>query len=231
MTTATILNQLDCVRQRMARAATNAGRNPTDVALLAVSKTQPADAVRAAQAAGQRAFGENYVQEAVAKMDALADLAGHIEWHLIGPLQANKTRVVAERFDWVQSVDRLRIAQRLSDQRPAWLAPLKVCIQVNVSGEASKSGAQPAEVPALAQAIAALPRLALCGLMAVPAPGSGAAPHRALRELAHGLGLATLSMGMSNDLETAIAEGSTLVRVGTAIFGARPPQPSSLQSG
>ncbi|MCA0176654.1 MAG: YggS family pyridoxal phosphate-dependent enzyme [Proteobacteria bacterium] len=231
MTTATILNQLDCVRLRIARAATNAGRNPTDVALLAVSKTQSADAVRAAHTAGQRAFGENYVQEAVTKMDALADLAGHIEWHLIGPLQANKTRVVAERFDWVQSVDRLRIAQRLSDQRPAWLAPLNICIQVNISGEASKSGAEPTEVPALAQAIAALPRLALRGLMAVPAPGSGAAPHRALRELAHSLGLATLSMGMSDDLELAIAEGSTLVRVGTAIFGARAPQPPSLQSG
>lgn len=221
--TATILNQLDCVRERMARAATNAGRNPTDVALLAVSKTQPAEAVRAAHAAGQRAFGENYVQEAVTKMDALADLAGQIEWHLIGPLQANKTRVVAERFDWVQSVDRLRIAQRLSDQRPAWLAPLNVCLQVNISGEDSKSGAAPAEVPELARAVAALPRLVLRGLMAVPAPGSGAAPHRALRELAHSLGLATLSMGMSDDLELAIAEGSTLVRVGTAIFGVRVP--------
>lgn len=223
--TAVIAKQLHCVRERIAQAAQNAGRNATDVALLAVSKTQPAQAVRAAYEAGQRAFGENYVQEAIAKMDALADLAGQIEWHLIGPLQANKTRVVAQRFDWVQSLDRLRVAQRLADQRPAWLAPLNVCIQVNISGEASKSGAEPGDVPALARAIAALPRLHLRGLMAVPAPGSGAAPHRALRELADALALPVRSMGMSDDLDDAIAHGSTMVRVGTAIFGARPPQP------
>jgi hypothetical protein len=201
------------------------------VHLLAVSKTQPAEAVRAAFDAGQRAFGENYVQEALAKIAALADLRAQLQWHLIGPLQSNKTRVVAEAFDWVQSVDRLKIAQRLSEQRPPGLPPLNICLQVNISGEASKSGVLPAELPALAEAVAALPRLRLRGLMAIPEPEEDferqRAPHRALRELlealnAQGLALDTLSMGMSADVEAAIAEGATLVRVGTALFGARP---------
>jgi len=195
-----------------------------------VSKTFPADAVREAHAAGQCAFGENYVQEALAKIEALADLRPQLEWHLIGPLQSNKTRVVAEAFDWVHSIDRLKIAQRLSEQRPPGMPPLQVCLQVNVSGEASKSGVAPDELPALAQAVAALPRLRLRGLMSIPEPAEGEAaqraPHRVLRGLferlqAQGLALDTLSMGMSADLEAAIAEGSTLVRVGTAIFGGR----------
>jgi hypothetical protein len=200
------------------------------VTLLAVSKTQPASAVREAAAAGQRAFGENYVQEALDKIAELADLRSQLEWHLIGPLQSNKTRVVAEAFDWVHSVDRLKIAQRLSDQRPPHLAPLQLCLQVNISGEDSKSGVAPADVPALAQAVAALPRVTLRGLMAIPEPAADAqaqrAPHRALRELlaqlqALGLAVDTLSMGMSADLEAAVAEGATMVRIGTALFGAR----------
>lgn len=228
----TILEQrLAGVRQRIAQACHSAGRDPATVSLLAVSKLQPAQAVRQAQQAGQRAFGENYVQEALDKMAALADLRAAIEWHLIGPLQSNKTRAVAEAFDWVHSVDRLKIAQRLSEQRPAELPPLNVCLQVNISGEASKSGLPPPEVAAVAAAVAALPRLRLRGLMAIPEPAQGfeaqQAPHRALQRLLqdlnrHGLGLDTLSMGMSDDLEAAIAAGSTLVRVGTAIFGARP---------
>ena len=198
--------------------------------MLAVSKTCGADAVRQAFAAGQCAFGENYVQEALDKIEALADLRSQLCWHLIGPLQSNKTRPVAAAFDWVQSVDRLKIAQRLSEQRPPHLAPLQLCLQVNISGEASKSGLAPAEVPALAQAVAALPRLRLRGLMAIPEPaGDDAArraPHRALRELlatlnAQGLALDTLSMGMSADLEAAVVEGATLLRVGTAVFGGR----------
>ena len=227
----TILEQrLDGVRQRILQACRTAGRDPGTVSLLAVSKLQPAQAVRQAQQAGQRAFGENYVQEALDKMVALADLRAAIEWHLIGPLQSNKTRAVAEAFDWVHSVDRLKIAQRLSEQRPAELPPLNVCLQVNISGEASKSGLQAQELAELAQAVAALPRLRLRGLMAIPEPAQGVeaqrAPHRALRLLLQalnqrGLALDTLSMGMSDDLEAAVAEGSTLVRVGTAIFGAR----------
>ena len=225
-----IAENLRLVRQRMARACAEAGRDPQHVTLLAVSKTCPADAVRAAAAAGQRAFGENYVQEALAKIEALADLRAGISWHLIGPLQSNKTRVVAEAFDWVHSVDRLKIAERLSAQRDVHLPPLAVCIQVNVSGEASKSGVAPDELPALAHAVAALPRLRLRGLMAIPEPTSDVALQRArfaaLRALrdrlnAEGLALDTLSMGMSDDLEAAIAEGSTMVRVGTAIFGSR----------
>ncbi|MFO1340219.1 MAG: YggS family pyridoxal phosphate-dependent enzyme [Burkholderiaceae bacterium] len=225
-----IAENLRLVRQRMARACAEAGRDPQHVTLLAVSKTCPADAVRAAAAAGQRAFGENYVQEALAKIEALADLRAGISWHLIGPLQSNKTRVVAEAFDWVHSVDRLKIAERLSDQRPAYLPPLNVCLQVNVSGEASKSGLGFDELPALARAVAGLPRLRLRGLMSIPEPAQGAqaqrAPHRRLREAfdalrAGGLALDTLSMGMSADLEAAVLEGATLVRVGTAIFGAR----------
>ncbi|HOB46952.1 MAG TPA: YggS family pyridoxal phosphate-dependent enzyme [Zoogloea sp.] len=213
---------------RIARAAVAAGRDPAGVRLLAVSKTWPAESVREAAAAGQRAFGENYVQEGVAKVEALADLG--LEWHFIGPLQSNKTRLVANRFAWVHSIDRLKIAERLAEQRDVHLPPLDVCIQVNVSGEASKSGVAPADLPELARAVASLPRLRLRGLMAIPEPTPDVALQRArfasLRMLrdelnAAGLGLDTLSMGMSDDLEAAIAEGSTMVRVGTAIFGAR----------
>ena len=213
---------------RIASAAQAVGRQPTDVRLLAVSKTWPADSVREAAAAGQQAFGENYVQEGVAKVEALASLG--LEWHFIGPLQSNKTRLVANHFAWVHSIDRLKIAERLSEQRDVHLPPLNVCIQVNVSGEDSKSGVAPAELAALAKAVAVLPRLRLRGLMAIPEPTSDVAVQRArfasLRALRDelngaGYGLDTLSMGMSDDLEAAIAEGSTMVRVGTAIFGSR----------
>jgi PLP dependent protein len=225
-----LIHNLDAVRQRIALAAQVAGRDPRSITLLAVSKTFPAEDIRAALAAGQHAFGENYVQEALTKLDALADLRDSIEWHFIGPLQSNKTRPVAERFDWVHSVDRLKIAQRLAEQRPDGLPPLNVCIQVNVSGEASKSGVSPNEAAEVAHAVAALPKLHLRGLMAIPEPAGGIeeqrAPHRALRELferlrADGLALDTLSMGMSGDLEAAVLEGATMVRIGTAIFGAR----------
>lgn len=221
-------SNLQAVRRRIAAACDACGRDPAEVTLLAVSKTWPAASVEAAAAAGQRAFGENYVQEGVAKAEALAALG--LEWHFIGPLQSNKTRPVAAHFQWVHSVDRLKIAQRLAEQRDAHLPPLNLCIQVNVSGEASKSGAAPAEVPALAQAVAALPRLRLRGLMAIPEPTEDLAllarRFASLRQLrdelvAGGLILDTLSMGMSHDLEVAIAEGATLVRVGTAIFGQR----------
>ena len=227
-----IAAKLQQVRQRITRACDGAGRPAQSVTLLAVSKTFGATPVREAHAAGQRDFGENYVQEALAKMDALADLRAELRWHFIGPLQSNKTRAVAEGFDWVHSVDRLKIAQRLAEQRPTQLPPLQLCLQVNISGEASKSGLQPGEVQAVAQAVAALPaeRVRLRGLMAIPEPVEDAAaqrrPHRALHELltalnASGLALDTLSMGMSADLEAAVAEGATLVRVGTAIFGVR----------
>ena len=227
-----VIDNLAQVHSRIAAACHSAGRSVDSVTLLAVSKTQPADAVRAAHAAGQRSFGENYVQEALDKIAALADLRRQIAWHLIGPLQSNKTRPVAAAFDWVQSVDRLKIAQRLSEQRPADLPPLQICLQVNISGEASKSGLLAQEVPAVALAVAALPRLRLRGLMAIPEPEADLvaqrAPHRGLRELlaslnAGGLALDTLSMGMSADLEAAVAEGATLLRVGTAIFGRRGP--------
>ena len=226
-------SNLQEVKRRIADACRAAGRAENSVTLLAVSKTFGADAVRAAHAAGQCAFGENYVQEALAKVDALADLRPSLQWHLIGPLQSNKSRPVAEAFDWVHSVDRLKIAQRLAEQRPAWLPPLQLCLQVNVSGESSKSGVPPSEVAALAAAVAALPaaRVRLRGLMSIPEPAvdpdAQRAPHRALHELlaavnaAIGLQLDTLSMGMSADLEAAVAEGATMVRVGTAIFGAR----------
>jgi pyridoxal phosphate enzyme (YggS family) len=231
-----IAENLETVRQRLAHAALRAGRSPEAIELLAVSKTCPAEAVRAAHAAGQRAFGENYVQEALDKIHALADLRTELVWHLIGPLQSNKTRVVAEAFDWVHSVDRLKIAQRLSEQRPAWLPPLNVCLQVNVSGEASKSGIAPSEVATLAQAISVLPRLRLRGLMSIPEPAESEEaqrePHRLLRTLldqlnTQGLALDTLSMGMSADLEAAVLEGATWVRVGTAVFGARAPRPDA----
>lgn len=199
--------------------------------MLAVSKTRPAEDVRSAFEVGQRAFGENYVQEALDKIEALADLRSRLEWHLIGPLQSNKTRAVAETFDWVHSIDRLKVAQRLSEQRPAWAPALQVCLQVNVSGEASKSGVAPAQLPELARAVAALPRLQLRGLMSIPEPAqtpeARRRPHRQLRELLEQLKgelrlpLDTLSMGMSDDLEEAVLEGATMVRIGTAIFGRR----------
>jgi pyridoxal phosphate enzyme (YggS family) len=227
---ATISDNIQQVRARIAKACAAAQRPVESVTLLAVGKTFGAADVRAAALAGQRAFGENYVQEAIDKMDALADRRASTEWHLIGPLQSNKTRVVAERFDWVHSIERLKIAQRLAEQRPAALPPLQVCLQVNISGEASKSGMAPAEVRNVAHQVAALPRLALRGLMAVPEPAadleSQRRPHAALRGLLQqlrddGLAVDTLSMGMSADLEAAVLEGATIVRVGTAIFGMR----------
>ena len=225
----TIARNLQDVRARIATACQLAGRNVEDVTLLAVSKTFGAEAVRAAAGAGQRAFGENYVQEGIDKIAQLRDLA--LAWHCIGPLQSNKTRLVAEHFDWVHTVDRLKIAERLSAQRPEGLAPLNVCIQVNIDGGPTKSGVAPAEALALARAVAALPRLALRGLMTIPesAPDFEAARaiHASAKALfdqlnAEGLGLDTLSMGMSADLEAAVDAGATMVRVGTAIFGARP---------
>jgi len=219
---------LQAVKSRIVAACAVAGRDPGLVSLLAVSKTWPAEAVRLAAQSGQRAFGENYVQEAVAKAAALADL--DLEWHFIGPLQSNKTRPVAETFAWVHSIDRLKLAERLSVQRPAGLPPLQVCVQVNVSNEASKSGCTADEAPALCRAVAALPNLKLRGLMAIPEPAQKSAAARrrfgdlrALRDRLNGAGmqLDTLSMGMSDDLEDAIMEGATIVRVGTAIFGER----------
>ncbi|HWV19022.1 MAG TPA: YggS family pyridoxal phosphate-dependent enzyme [Rhodocyclaceae bacterium] len=219
---------LQAVHARIAAACKAVGRAPQETRLLAVSKTWPADDVRAAAACGQRAFGENYVQEGLGKMEALADL--DLEWHFIGPLQSNKTRQVAEHFAWVHTIDRLKIAERLSAQRPEHLPPLQVCVQVNVSGETSKSGVAPEEAVALAHAVASLPHLCLRGLMAVPEPSEDeaqlAAQFGILRELfealqAAGLPVDTLSMGMSHDLESAVAAGATMVRVGTAIFGAR----------
>lgn len=227
---ATIANNLQLVRNRIQAACAQTGRPADSVTLLAVSKTFPAVTVRDAFHAGQRWFGENYVQEALDKIAELADLRAQITWHLIGPLQSNKTRVVAEHFDWVQSVDRLKIAQRLSEQRPAHLPPLQVCIQVNTSGEESKSGVAPGEALALAQAVAALPRMQLRGVMALPAPSPDPAVQaEALAQVrvvfeqlrTAGLPLDVLSMGMSADLEAAVAQGSTMVRVGTALFGQR----------
>ena len=224
----TIASRLQAIRHRVEACARAAQRRPEEVRLVAVSKTFSPDAVRAAHAAGQSEFAENYLQEALEKMRALADLP--LTWHFIGPIQSNKTRPIAEHFAWVHSVDRGKIADRLSESRPARLAPLEVCIQVNVSGEASKSGIAPREVPALARHVGALPRLRLRGLMAIPRPTPEVAEQRAqfrvLRELlaelnGAGMALDTLSMGMSDDLEAAIAEGATLLRVGTAIFGER----------
>jgi pyridoxal phosphate enzyme (YggS family) len=206
-----------------------AGRDPRDIVLVAVGKTFPAESLRAAHAAGQRDFGENQVQEALAKIERLRDLG--LVWHFIGPVQSNKTRAVAEHFDWVHSVDRLKIAERLSAQRPAALAPLQACVQINVSGEASKSGVPPVDAPALAHAVARLPGLRLRGLMTIPEPTTDSALARrrfeTVRDLEaqlarDGLPLDTLSMGMSDDLEAAIAAGATMVRVGSAIFGPRP---------
>jgi pyridoxal phosphate enzyme (YggS family) len=228
-----IADNLRHVSTRIADACAAARRPVQSVTLLAVSKTFEAGAVREAFAAGQRRFGENKVQEGVSKIAALADLRHALEWHLIGPLQSNKTRAAAEQFDWVHSIDRVRIAERLSEQRPMHLPPLQVCLQVNVSGEATKSGFAPSEVAAAAAAVRGLPRLALRGLMTIPEPSADVAaqraPFRVLKELldalngnGNGFGLDTLSMGMSDDLEAAIAEGATIVRVGSAIFGSRP---------
>ena len=221
----TIAGNIARVEARIRAAALAVQRDVTSIHLLAVSKTKPAGALREAYAAGVRDFGENYLQEARAKQVELADLP--LCWHFIGPIQSNKTRDIAEHFAWVHSVDRLKIAQRLSEQRPADLPPLNICIQVNVSGEASKSGCTPADLPALAAAISALPRLKLRGLMAIPEPTEDRAEQDAafatVRTLQESLnmGLDTLSMGMSHDLESAIAQGATWVRIGTALFGAR----------
>ncbi|MCW2268661.1 MULTISPECIES: YggS family pyridoxal phosphate-dependent enzyme [Pseudomonas] len=221
----TIADNLSTLAARIRAAAQAAGREPSDIRLLAVSKTKPAAAVREAYAAGVRDVGENYLQEALNKQAELTDLP--LTWHFIGPIQSNKTRAIAEHFDWVHSVDRLKIAQRLSEQRPDGLAPLNICLQVNVSGESSKSGCTPDELPALARAIVALPRLHLRGLMAIPEPTDDRTAQEAafaqVRQLQAELDLAldTLSMGMSHDLEAAIAQGATWVRIGTALFGAR----------
>ncbi|MBI5107680.1 MAG: YggS family pyridoxal phosphate-dependent enzyme [Rhodocyclales bacterium] len=224
-----IAANLQAVRERIGAACLAAGRSKDSVSLLAVSKTWPAASLREAAAAGQLAFGENYVQEAIDKIATLADPA--LEWHFIGPLQSNKTRAVAENFAWVHSVDRLKIAERLSAQRPSGMPPLKLCLQVNVSGEASKSGCTPVEAPGLAAAIARLPGVTLKGLMAIPEPTDDVTLQRRrfalLRETLGtintelGGGLDTLSMGMSDDLEAAIMEGASIVRIGTAIFGQR----------
>ena len=223
-----IQTHLQAVHARVAAACQAAGRPAGDVTLLAVSKTFGADAVTEAYAAGQISFGENYIQEAVQKITALRHLP--LQWHCIGPIQSNKTRLVAEHFDWVHTVDRLKVAQRLSEQRPAHLAPLQVCLQVNVDGGASKSGVPPEDALALAQQIAALPNLCLRGVMSIPEPAPDfVAAHAMFTRVravfdalnAAGLALDTLSMGMSADLEAAIHAGSTLVRVGSAIFGGR----------
>ena len=223
-----VSENLQRVRQQIELAAVSAGRVAEAVKLLAVSKTMPAQAVREAYAAGQIAFGENYIQEGVDKMAELADLP--LEWHCIGPIQSNKTKLVAENFAWVHSLDRLKIAERLSAQRPAHLPPLQVCLQVNVDGGANKSGVSPHDLLALAQAVAKLPQMKLRGLMTIPEPAENEAAARAVHHQAKelfdslnavGLNLDTLSMGMTADLGVAIAEGSTCVRVGTAIFGSR----------
>lgn len=221
----TIAKNIAKVRTRIREAAQACGRDPESVGLLAVSKTKPAAAVREAHACGQRDFGENYLQEALNKQAELSDLA--LTWHFIGPIQSNKTRPIAEHFAWVHSVDRLKIAQRLSEQRPAQLPPLNICLQVNVSGEASKSGCAPEELAPLALAVSQLPNLRLRGLMTIPEPTRDVAQQHAacarLRQLRDDLNLEldVLSMGMSDDLEAAIAEGATWVRIGTALFGAR----------
>jgi len=232
-----VSDRLQGVRARIAAALAAAGRDPDSVCVVAVSKTFPPESIAAAVEAGQRAFGENYAQEGVEKMAATLALLRRrglhepgLTWHFIGPIQSNKTRLIAEHFDWVHSVDRLKVAQRLSDARPPAAGELNVCIQVNVSGESSKSGVPPSEVPDLARAVADLPRLRLRGLMTVPRetadPAEQRAQFRMLREqrdalLQARIAVDTLSMGMSEDLEAAIAEGATLVRVGRAIFGAR----------
>jgi pyridoxal phosphate enzyme (YggS family) len=223
----TIADRLAQVRMRIAQAATAAGRDPTSIRLLAVSKTHPIADLEAALAAGQTAFGESYLQDVLPKIEAIGERA---EWHFIGPIQSNKTRQIASHFAWVHSVDRLKIAQRLSEQRPAGVPPLNVCLQVNTSGETTKRGVSPDETRSLAKAVAALPHLRLRGLMTIPARAQDIKqqrqPFAQLRRLleqlnANGFELDTLSMGMSNDLEAAITEGATLVRIGSAIFGPR----------
>lgn len=231
-----IKSNLAKVLERLSEAAIASGRSPADTQLLAVSKTFPASDVRLAFEAGQRSFGENYVQEGVAKIAELNDIRNQIQWHFIGPLQSNKSKDVAEHFDWVHSIDRLKIAQRLNDQRPDQLEPLNVCIQVNISGETSKSGVEPSELTELCASISAMPKLRLRGLMSIPEPTDNVeqqkADHKQLCELFNNLkanpllqslssDFDTLSMGMSSDLAAAVAEGSTMVRVGTAIFGKR----------
>jgi len=222
---AAIADNLQVVRTRIEAAARAAGRDPRAVTLLAVSKTHAVERVREAAAAGQKAFGENYVQEALEKIDAVPGL----EWHLIGPLQSNKTRDAAERFDWVQTVASEKIARRLSEQRPSRLAPLNVLIQVNASGEASKSGIAPAAAAALASAIAGLRNIKLRGLMAIPEPGAARERFHEVKVLYEKMkadfSFDTLSMGMTDDMELAIAEGATMVRIGTAVFGARQSRP------
>jgi PLP dependent protein len=229
----TIAGNLQTVRDRIAAACARAQRTASDVTLLAVSKTFGPEAVREAHAAGQRAFGENYIQEAVEKMALLADLP--LEWHCIGPIQSNKTRLVAQHFAWAHTIDRLKIAQRLSEQRPPGLPPLQVCIQVNVDGGATKAGVAPGEALDLARQVAALPNLRLRGLMTIPEPSDDFTAQVAVHEhAAHllqdlreaGLAVDTLSMGMTADLEAAIAAGSTMVRIGTAIFGGRARKPA-----
>jgi len=224
----TISEGLQAITTRISAAATAAGRALEDIQLVAVSKTFPPEDIRAAFACGQRAFGESYVQEALEKINDLNDLP--LEWHFIGPIQSNKTRAIAETFQWVHSVDRLRVAQRLSDARPALLPPLQVCLQVNISGEASKSGVAAAEVALLAEQVSHLSNVRLRGLMTVPRPTDDQeaqrAAFRSMRELldslrARDIALDTLSMGMSDDLEAAIQEGATIIRVGRAIFGER----------
>ena len=233
----TIVQNLQAVKAAIDAAATAAGRSPSSVQLLAVSKTFPPEAVLEALGAGQSAFGENYLQEGLDKIAAVAASApgATVEWHFIGPIQSNKTRPIAASFAWVHTVERLKIAQRLSEQRPAELGPLNICLQVNVSGEASKSGVAPEELRELAQQVVSLPKLRLRGLMAIPEPTADVAQQRRgyglLREMkdalnAEGHALDTLSMGMSDDLEAAIAEGATIVRVGTAIFGTRETLPT-----
>ena len=224
----TISNSLQAMRERIARAAVQSGRTPASISLLAVSKTFGPDLIRAALNDGQYAFGESYLQEALPKIAALADLP--IEWHFIGPLQSNKTKLIAQTFAWVHGVDRAKIAQRLAEQRGPHLPPLNICLQVNVSGEASKSGVAPSQLTALAREVASLPHIKLRGLMVIPAPTEDVAAQRsAFRRVrmlfeqlnTQGFALDTLSMGMSHDLEAAIEEGATIVRIGSAIFGER----------
>lgn len=226
----TIADNIANVRERIVRAAHMAERDPQNITLLAVSKTHPASAIREAWAAGQQHIGENYLQEALDKMQQLDDLP--LTWHFIGPIQSNKTRSIAEHFDWVHGIDRLKIAQRLSAQRPANLAPLNVCLQVNISNEASKAGVSVTDLPELARSVAELPGLRLRGLMAIPAPAASSdakrAPLRALHDclISLKLPLDTLSMGMTDDLTEAVQEGATIVRIGSAIFGARDSTPT-----
>ena len=228
MSNVNIANNIASLRNRVRLAAQKSQRSPEDICIVAASKTRSASIIQSAYDSGIQNFGENYLQEALEKIAALGDLG--LKWHFIGPIQSNKTRAIAENFDWVHSVDRLKIARRLSEQRPTKLAPLQICLQVNISAESSKSGASPAEMPELVQAVRALPGITLRGLMAIPAPTNDPKQQQQafaqMRELMTALRadtptMDTLSMGMSGDLEMAIAQGSTLIRVGTDIFGPR----------